>query len=154
MAYCKASGRVQSAAAKMAAYRGINFCGLRILSPVMNMLSDKVSAALTGLVSGLCNGLFGSGGGTVLVPCMEKFLKTEEHRAHSTAIAVILPLCVLSGAIYFYGAHIPLRETAFACAGGAAGGYCGARLLGKIKGRSLHIIFGIFMLIGGVRMII
>ena len=119
----------------------------------MYMISKKTVSALTGLGSGLCNGLFGSGGGTVAVPCMEKLLNTQEHRAHATAIAVILPLSVLSGIIYFRGADIPVRETLFACAGGALGGFFGARLLGKINGRSLHIIFGIFMLIGGVRML-
>ena len=118
------------------------------------MFSKKTANAVTGLISGLCNGLFGSGGGTVAVPCMEKFSDIEEHKAHATAIAFILPLSVLSGAIYFGGTEIPVSAAVLACAGGTAGGVIGAKILGKIKGRSLHIIFGIFMLISGVRMIL
>ncbi|MBQ9519764.1 MAG: sulfite exporter TauE/SafE family protein [Firmicutes bacterium] len=117
------------------------------------MLSKKKISALTGLAAGFFGGLFGSGGGTVAVPAMEKFLSTDEHKAHATAIALILPLCVLSGAIYFYGETVPAKQTLFACAGGILGGHIGAKLLGWIKGRTLHIIFGIFMLAGGVRMI-
>ncbi len=115
------------------------------------MFSSKVISAVTGLISGVFSGLFGSGGGTVAVPAMEKFLNIREHKAHATAVAVILPLCVLSGAIYFHGTDIPAKQTLIACAGGIIGGCLGAKLLGKIKGRSLHIIFGIFMLVSGVR---
>ena len=117
------------------------------------MYKKNLRSAFAGFVSGICNGLFGSGGGTILVPYMEKFLNIEEHKAHATAIAVILPLSALSGLIYFYGAAIPLKETLFACLGGIIGGHLGAKLLGKVKGRSLHIIFGIFMLISGGRML-
>ena len=117
------------------------------------MKKNKFLSGLFGVITGFCNGLFGSGGGTVAVPCMEKFLDVEEHKAHATAIAIILPLSVVSGLIYFYGTDIPAKQTLIACIGGLPGGYIGAKLLGKIKGRSLHIIFGIFMLIGGVRMV-
>ena len=117
-------------------------------------MTKKAVPILTGLLAGFCSGLFGSGGGTVLVPCLEKFMSVETHKAHATAIAVILPLCMVSGFIYFYGGAVPAKETLIACAGGFAGGLVGAKLLGKIKGRSLRLVFGIFMLIGGVRMLI
>ena len=116
-------------------------------------MKKKFISALTGLFSGVCNGLFGSGGGTLAVPVMEKFGKIEAHKAHATAIAFILPLSLISGIIYFYGIEIPVKETLFACLGGLVGGFAGAKMLGKIKGRTLHIIFGVFMLLGGMRML-
>ena len=61
----------------------------------------KMMALLIGLVTGFANGLFGSGGGTIAVPAMEKLLKTKTHMAHATAIAIILPLSVLSALIYW-----------------------------------------------------
>lgn len=114
----------------------------------------KKAAAFTGFFTGLCNGLFGSGGGTLAVPCMEKFLDIVPQKAHATAIAVILPLSVISGLIYFYGVGIPVKDVILAGTGGALGGAVGARLLGRIKEKQLHIIFGIFMIAGGVRMML
>ena len=37
-------------------------------------MADKKKTAVIGIITGLANGLFGSGGGTVVVPCMEKYL--------------------------------------------------------------------------------
>lgn len=116
-------------------------------------MRDKFIKAVSGFAAGVCNGIFGSGGGTVIVPCMEKLLKTEAHKAHATAVAVIMPLSIISGIIYFYGMPVPPRELVFACIGGFFGGMAGARLLGRINARQLHIIFGVFMLICGVRML-
>ena len=48
--------------------------------------------SLIGIVTGAANGLFGAGGGTILVPALEKFLKIEAHKAHATALAAIFPL--------------------------------------------------------------
>ena len=105
-----------------------------------------------GIITGFANGLFGSGGGTVVVPCMEKYLGIDAHKSHATAIAVILPLSVLSAVIYFFKANIPWLETAVVSAGGVAGGFVGAKLLNRISGRWLHIIFGVAMLAAAVRM--
>lgn len=111
-----------------------------------------MKTALIGVVTGLANGLFGSGGGTVVVPCMEKYLDINVHKSHATAIAIILPLSVLSAIIYVFKADVPWLETAVVSAGGVVGGFVGARLLNKISGRWLHIIFGAAMLAAAVRM--
>ena len=41
-----------------------------------------------------------AGGGMIAVPAMVNFLGLDEHDAHATAIAVILPLAVISSIIY------------------------------------------------------
>jgi len=117
-------------------------------------LGDKMKTALIGVVTGLANGLFGSGGGTVVVPCMEKYLNIDTHKSHATAIAVILPLSVLSAIIYVFKADVPWLETVVVSSGGIVGGFVGAKLLNKISGRWLHIIFGVAMLAAAVRMFI
>ena len=47
---------------------------------------------LVGSLAGILNGLFGAGGGLVLVPFFTHWLKLEEKQAFATSIAVILPL--------------------------------------------------------------
>ncbi|MBO4594177.1 MAG: TSUP family transporter, partial [Clostridia bacterium] len=46
---------------------------------------------IVGIIAGLINGLFGGGGGMIVVPCLKYLLKYETDSAHATAIAVILP---------------------------------------------------------------
>ena len=119
-------------------------------------MTEKWKKAAIGLVTGFANGLFGSGGGTIVVPAMERFLKVEEHKAHATAIAVILPLSLLSLGIYLWktGLGEVWQIALWASVGGLVGGIVGAKLLSRISGIWLHRIFGAFMLAAAVRMIV
>ena len=51
-------------------------------------MKNKILPCIIGIITGIANGFLGSGGGTVVVPCLEKFMKTEPHKAHATAIAL------------------------------------------------------------------
>jgi hypothetical protein len=112
-----------------------------------------ISCAI-GIVTGFVNGLFGSGGGTVLVPCLERLLKIKPQRAHATAIAVILPLSLVSALLYLSNASVDVKSLIAICPGGIIGGFCGARLLGKISAKYLHLVFGACMIAGAVRMLL
>jgi len=109
--------------------------------------------AIVGVITGVANGLFGSGGGTILVPALEKIMKVETHKAHATALAVIFPLSLLSICIYMRGSKLPWLEVGCICLGGVAGGFLGAYLLNKIKAVWLHKIFGLFLAAAAVKMI-
>jgi hypothetical protein len=109
---------------------------------------------IIGATAGFVNGLFGAAGGTVLVPCMERFLKYIPYKAHATAIAVVLPMCVLSGFIYMKDIKPDFKILMFIIAGGVVGGVIGAKLLKRISPLWLHRIFGIFMCIAAVKMIL
>lgn len=116
-------------------------------------MKEKKKTLLTGLVTGFANGLFGAGGGTLLVPALEKFFDVKAQKAHATTIAVILPLSVLSSFIYLRGGDIDWKITLYISIGGVIGGVIGAKFLSKISGKWLHRIFGFFMIAAAVRMI-
>ena len=116
-------------------------------------MSGKLTKAITGIVVGVANGLFGSGGGTILVPAFEKFMKIEAHKAHATALAVIFPLSLLSIFFYMRGTDTPWETIIWISAGGVAGGFIGAKLLNKLKTPWLHKLFGICMAAAAIRMI-
>jgi len=113
----------------------------------------NMKTLLLGFVSGLTNGLFGSGGGSIIVPGMQKFLDIDQHKAHASAVAVILPLTMVSAAIYLRMASAEWAIIFWVSLGGTAGGLIGARILNKISGNLLHKIFGAFMIIAALRMI-
>jgi uncharacterized membrane protein YfcA len=106
-----------------------------------------------GLVVGLANGLFGAGGGTLLVPALQKFLKLETHKSHATALAVILPLSVISAFIYISGVDVDWKSVFLVSLGGVCGGVVGAKLLKKLAAWWINIIFGVFLAVGAVRML-
>jgi uncharacterized membrane protein YfcA len=109
--------------------------------------------AVVGLATGLANGLFGSGGGTIAVPAMVHLLKAEEHKAHATAISVILPLTVVSSIFYIIKGFADWGITFRVTLGGLVGGYIGAKLLNKCPDRLLRRIFAVFMAAAGIKMI-
>lgn len=113
----------------------------------------NIKNIIIGIVTGFANGLFGSGGGTILVPATEKILNLEPHKAHATAISIILPLSIISLIIYWLGDNILWQTALFASLGGVCGSFLGAKLLGKLSGVWLHRIFGGFMIIAGIRMV-
>lgn len=111
-------------------------------------------SSLGGVVAGFLNGLFGSGGGTVIVPFLEEFLDQSEHKAHATAILIILSFTVISLFFYGYRNHLSYEVALWASIGGVAGGFLGAKLLKKLSGGVIRKIFGAFMLIAAVRMVV
>ena len=107
-----------------------------------------------GLVTGAANGLFGSGGGTIAVPAMVLLLGAEEHKAHATAISIILPLTIVSAFFYISNNYVDWGLTWKVALGGIAGGYLGARLLNICPSSLLRKIFAVFMIIAGLRMVV
>lgn len=107
-----------------------------------------------GFVSGIFNGLCGSGGGIILVPSLTYFTKVEKHNAHATAIAVILPLTVISSFIYLKSGIIDINTTITVTIGTIIGAFIGSKLLTKLPINILRKIFGTFMIIAAIRMVI
>jgi len=106
----------------------------------------------TGVLCGIFNGLLGAGGGVVAVLSLRKFLGVETHKSHATAVAIILPLTVVSAAIYLGGYQVDIATAAWVTAGGMIGGMIGAKLLKKISANILHKIFGAVMIFAAIRM--
>ncbi len=107
-----------------------------------------------GLTTGLINGLFGSGGGTIIVPALIFLLGLEEHKSHATAISIILPLTFISTLIYFSHGKINLHIAYIVTLGSVFGGFIGAKLLNKIPSNILRKAFGIIMIIAAIRLVI
>ncbi len=125
--------------------------GKKLLSSASQ--NKKFFKWILGLGAGFLNGIFGSGGGTLLVPGMERFLEIQEHKAHASAIAVILPLTGVSLVFYLPRIELSWSVVLWVIPGSVAGGYFGARWLKKIPGPWLHRIFGGAMLLAAIRML-
>ena len=109
---------------------------------------------LAGLAAGFVNGFFGAGGGMVLVPLLIWLVGLPDKLAFSSAISIILPLCVVS--LVIYGRHdmLPLSDALPYLLGGAGGGVLARRWCQKVPAKWLHLALGALILLGGVRLLI
>jgi uncharacterized protein len=119
----------------------------------MNKNTSTVKTALIGFIVGLVNGIFGSGGGTLLVPCLVFLMDIEDHKAHATAISIILPLSLISSFVYFSYDVVDLSLALKVAVGSVMGAIVGSCLLNKVPVNALRKIFGIFMIIAAARMV-
>lgn len=106
---------------------------------------------LAGALAGLVNGFFGGGGGMVLVPMLTRRCGLSQRQAFATSVAVILPLCVLSAAIYWLRGGLDLGAALPYLAGGLVGGLAGGRVFKRLKMVWLRRLFALLLLYGGVR---
>lgn len=113
-------------------------------------MKQRTRYVVSGVLAGAVNGLFGGGGGMVLVPLL-RWCGLEERRAFATCVAVILPLCVVSAAVYVLRRGVDLTLAAPYLLGGLIGGLLGGRLFPKVSAGWLRYLFAGFLLYGGVR---
>lgn len=118
------------------------------------MDNKNVKLIVIGIITGLINGLFGSGGGIIVVSSLVFIIGLEDHKAHATAISIVLPLTIISTGIYLFKNSIPMKLSLYVMTGGIIGSYIGARILNKIPINILRKIFGGVIFYTGVRMIL
>ena len=109
---------------------------------------------LAGLAAGFVNGFFGAGGGMVLVPLLIWLVGLPDKLAFSSAISIILPLCVVSLVIYGQHDMLPLSDALPYLLGGAGGGVLAGLWFQKVPAKWLHLALGALILLGGVRLLI
>ena len=117
------------------------------------LLNFNIKNTVIGLFTGFINGVFGSGGGTLLVPILNNILKVDEHKSHATALAIIIFLTGASSAIYISKGTYDIGLTAQVAIGSILGGIIGAKILCKVTGKFLRISFGSIMIIAALRMV-
>lgn len=111
----------------------------------------NIRALAAGAAAGLTNGLFGGGGGSVLVPLLTRLCGLDQRRAFATSVAVILPLCALSAALYLWRGGLDLGAALPYLLGGALGGWAGGKWFRGVKLPWLKRAFGLLLIYGGVR---
>jgi len=110
-------------------------------------------AVLCGVGAGVANGLFGGGGGMIVVPMLTGLLKYPTKSAHATAILIILPLSIVSG-LFYVAFGIQVKVLLPVLIGVIAGGILGALLLNKISNKWITVIFAVLMAAAGVKMLL
>ena len=114
-------------------------------------MQTKWRYAIAGGLAGIANGLFGGGGGSVLVPMLTGYCKLDQRRAFATSVAVILPLCALSAGIYLFRGGLDVKTALPYLIGGALGGWAGGKWFKGMKILWLKRVFGLLLIYRGVK---
>lgn len=107
--------------------------------------------ALAGALAGAVNGLFGAGGGMVLVPLLTCLAKLPEQSVFPASVSIILPICLVSLVITYSTGSIAWKEALPWLLGSAVGGVLAGIWGKKIPVKWLHRGLGVLILWGGIR---
>ena len=113
----------------------------------------KIYFYVLGAITGAINGIFGSGGGIIAVPMLNK-AGIEAKHSHATSIALTLPLSVVSAIFYAAENTFSFKDALPLIPFGLGGAILGSILLKKISNVWLKRIFGIFLIVSGGRMLL
>lgn len=113
----------------------------------------KWGAWIAGALAGTVNGLFGAGGGMLLVPLLTRLTDAEEKEAFACSVCIILPLSLVSLLVYYLQGGEFLSQSVPYLIGGAIGGIGAGVVLKKIKAKWLHRALGLLILWGGFRLL-
>ncbi len=119
----------------------------------MSTKLKRLITAAAGLGIGIVNGVLGAGGGMIAVPILKK-LGLEQKEAHANAVAIILPISILSAVLYLVKDYVNLSNSFAYIPTGVLGAVAGTYILRKISPVWLKRIFGGFMVYAGARLLL
>ncbi len=113
---------------------------------------NKVIKIILSTFIGFTNALFGAGGGLIAVPIFKSEGLTQKE-AQASAISVILPLTIITTAIYLYRGYFNITDALGYIPFGIVGSLVGPLLIKRIPDKILRKIFALFMIYSGINMI-
>ena len=109
-------------------------------------------ALLIGLGAGLLAGMFGVGGGILIVPMLVMVAKFDQRFAHGTSLAAVFPIAVSNIFTYWAHGHIDWHLAFFLAIGAVCGAFLGTHLLQILNHRTLAVSFSLVMVFTAVRL--
>ena len=114
-------------------------------------MGKKWGILLAGFCAGAVNGLFGAGGGMVLVPLLSAMTELDEQEVFPSSIAIILPLCLVSLGVTALHHGLDVSASLPWLLGGGLGAIPAGLWGRKIPVKWLHRALGLLILWGGFR---
>lgn len=108
---------------------------------------------MIGLLGGVLSGMFGVGGGILMIPLLIWFAGMDQRSAAATSLAAIVPTSVAGAVGYLARGEADLVVAALVAAGGIAGSMVGSRLLRRVHLTALRWMFIALMLLVAIRML-
>ena len=108
---------------------------------------------LIGILAGISAGMFGIGGGLIIVPALVLLYGMSQHAAVGTSLgALLLPVGALSAWVYWKNGNLNIGYSLLIAAGLFLGAYFGARLVQPVSDLTLRRLFAGFLVLVSIRM--
>ncbi|CAB4606967.1 unannotated protein [freshwater metagenome] len=105
-----------------------------------------------GIAAGFLSGMFGVGGGILIVPGLVLVAKMDQRVAHGTSLAAVLPISASSLVSYWAHDHVDWRVGACLAVGALAGAVLGTKLLHVLPHRTLAIAFSGILVVTAIKL--
>lgn len=110
--------------------------------------------AVVGLIAGIFSGLFGVGGGVIMVPMLVAFAGLDRRMASGTSLLAILPTSIVGAISYGVGGHVSLVAGGVLAIGTVIGAQLGTWLMSRTPTQVLRWAFVAFLVAVGVQMLL
>ena len=111
--------------------------------------------AAIGTAAGAFSGLFGVGGGTVIVPLLILWLGYGEREATGTSMAAIIVIAAIAVAVHAGGyGTVDVGYAALVGVPAVAGAFAGVALQQRIPERAISAVFGVLLVAIAIELII
>jgi uncharacterized membrane protein YfcA len=124
------------------------------VTPVDAPAPGLVKAALVGLVAGFLSGLFGVGGGILLVPALVIVLSLGQKLAHGTSLAAVLPIALSSLLGYTIEDKVDWPVAALLALGAVGGAVIGTHILHRVPQRAVGWAFAFVLIATAIRLVV
>jgi len=117
--------------------------------------TEIITLILIGLIAGIFGGMFGLGGGVIVIPALVLFMGFTQHQAQGTNLAFMLaPIGILAVMNYYKSGYINVKYAIILALAFFVGAYLGSIWSIKIPDTILKRIFGGVVIIIGIKMIL
>ena len=123
-----------------------------VAAPNLARPANVVAIGAVGAVAGFLAGLFGVGGGLLIVPGLVLVAGMDQRLAHGTSLAAVLPISVASLLTYAAHDNVDWAAALWLSVGAVAGAVIGTRLLHVLPHRVLALLFAVVVLASAVRL--
>lgn len=111
-------------------------------------LQSVAGLLVVGGIAGVASGLFGIGGGLIMLPIFTILMKMDPHKATATSLAIVVLPVALPGVINFHRAgQIDWRMVGWVAVGFAVCNLFGSRLNLSLNPQILKRVFAVFLLL-------
>src|SRR5207302_5047937 len=104
--------------------------------------------------AGFRSGVFGIGGGILVVPGLVMVMRMSQRLAHGTSLGAIVPISIAGVIGYALDHSVDWAAGGLIIVGAVGGAVVGARLLGRLRDRSLRYTFAAFLLATAIRLLV
>lgn len=109
---------------------------------------------LVGIAAGILSGMFGVGGGVIIVPSLVFFLGMTQHEAQGTSLGLmLLPIGILAAYNYYQSGQLDVKAGLIIALAFVVGGFIGSKISLGIDEVMLKRLFGLLMLIVALKLV-